>query len=199
MPRHVSTGPYCVRCRLRLPVCVCAEAPRLATATRVLLVIHASEWSRTTNTGLLLRLGLASVDVRIHGSPRCSAGENGATASTFVLFPGCGAVPLTPELVAQSPGPRTLIVPDGNWNQTERMMRRLPMLQDARPVRLESERTIATPLRFNADPRRRSTFEAAAHALGLLEGPDVEARLLTFFRAVLEAKATANAPRDKGE
>ena len=40
----------------------------------------------------------------------------------------------------------------------------------------------------NSHRGHRSTFEAIAQALGLLEGPETEARLLDFFHRVLDRK-----------
>ena len=47
-----------------------------------------------------------------------------------------------------------------------------------------------------------STFEAIAHALGILEGKETERQLLTFFSHVLErmthnSRRSANHPRNR--
>jgi DTW domain-containing protein len=155
----------CTTCRLRREECVCAQAPRLRIATRLLVIIHSKEWRRTTNTGHLARLAIHGAEVRLHGSPKqtvSSAGIDAASPSTLVLFPGRGADPLSTESIAALPRPLTLLVPDGNWNQTQHMMRRLPMLERARPVCL-GERNLEHPgLRRNRGIDRMSTFEAIA-------------------------------------
>ena len=92
---------------------------------------------------------------------------------------------ITPDLVRSMPGPVTLIVPDGNWNQATNMMRRVPALQEATAVRLDGETQLTEPLRHNPDANRRSTFEAIARAVGILEGEETETRMLEFFREVL--------------
>jgi DTW domain-containing protein len=112
-------------------------------------------------------------------------GIDAHSPSTLVLFPGRGAEPLTSTLVADLPKPLTLLVPDGNWNQTKHMMRRLPMFNQAHPVRLAGSNRDFAGLRQNRLPDRMSTFEAIAKALGILEGQDTERRLLTFLQQYL--------------
>jgi DTW domain-containing protein len=79
----------------------------------------------------------------------------------------------------------TLLVPDGNWNQTKHMMQRVPMLREGQPVRLAGSNLYNDCLRRNRRPDRMSTFEAIAQALGILENHEVEARLLAFFQHFL--------------
>ena len=197
MTRKNSPMPYCVACRLRWVACVCPDAPRLSLSTRILVVMHASEWGRSSNTGHLARLALTNSDVRVHGRrgrAMSEAGIDADSSSTLVLFPGRGGRSLTADLLADLPRPFTLIVPDGNWNQTKNMMRRLPMLQSARSVLLDAPRNEFDFSRRNVYAERRSTFEAIAQALGVLEGPATEARLLDFYRQVLDRRGGANAP-----
>jgi DTW domain-containing protein YfiP len=186
----------CIGCRLRREECVCAHAPRLCLATRLIVIIHSKEWRRTTNTGHFARLALQGAEVRLHGSPKQQVSSAGieAVPSTLVLYPGRGADPLSAESIASLPRPLTLLVPDGNWNQTQHMMRRLPMLSQARPVCV-AERGLDHPgLRRNRGADRMSTFEAIAQALGILEGQATEDHLLRFFRHVLE-RMTHNSRR----
>src|SRR4051794_29391332 len=152
MPRHRTTSPFCVTCRLRLAVCICGSAPRLDLATRVVMVIHAMEWRRATNTGHLTRLALTNAEIRLQGLHHRTISGDGidpAAPSTLVLYPGRGADPLTPEALAALPRPLTLLVPDGNWTQARNMMRRVPMLGRARAVRLELPRPDMPWLRRN--------------------------------------------------
>jgi DTW domain-containing protein YfiP len=98
-----------------------------------------------------------------------------------VLFPGHGALPLTLELIETLPSPPALIVPDGNWRQASRMVKRLPLLADAVKVVLPARDFKGSALRRNL-PGRMSTFEAVAQALGVLEGESVAGPLLDFYR-----------------
>jgi len=191
MPRHRTTSSFCVACRLRLAVCICGSAPRLELATRVVMVIHVSEWSRSTNTGHLSRLALTNAEVRLQGVrhlPVSSAGIDPDLPSTLVLYPGRGADPLTPETLAALPRPMTLLVPDGNWIQAKNMMRRIPMLARARALSLEMPRPDFPWLRRNVLGGRRTTFEAVAQTLELVEGRETGQRLLEFLEQFLRRK-----------
>src|SRR4029079_15659061 len=77
--------------------------------------------------------------VRVHGRPGRILNEEGIDAespSTLVLFPGRGAALLTCDYLATLAKPITLLIPDGNWGQTKRMLSRVPVLRRARPVQL---------------------------------------------------------------
>ena len=188
MPSDFAILASCTTCRLRRHECVCAHAPYLSISTRLLVIIHSKEWRRSTNTGHLARLAVQGGEVRLHGAPRRplnSDGIDSGSASTLVLYPGHGAQPLTAGYLAGLARPLTLLVPDGNWNQARNMMRRVPMLRHAQPVSLPGPSLDLRGLRRNRCANRMSTFEAIAQALGILEGPEAEDHLLTFFRQVL--------------
>ena len=191
MSRHYTTAPFCVKCRVRIEICVCAAAPLLDIPTRLVIVMHTSEWARSTNTGHLARLGIRNAEIRLQGSPRRPVSSEGVvarSASTLVLYPGRGASPLTREYLAPLARPLTLLVPDGNWMQAKNMMRRVPMLNLARPIRLEGPVLDLPRLRCNFYDDRRSTFEAIAQTLGILEGPETESHLLEFYRLLLNRR-----------
>lgn len=188
MQSDPATTQCCTSCRLREQLCICADAPRLEIATRLIVVIHGKEWRRSSNTGYLARLATRNGEVRLHGLPHqtvSSAGVDAASPSTLVLYPGNGAQPLTAAHIAALTRPLTLLVPDGNWNQAKNMMRRVPMLRQAHGVRLERSALEHNSLRRNVDAARMSTFEAIAQALGIIENQATEDRLLAFFRQVL--------------
>ena len=200
MPGLLAPPQCCVGCRLRPEVCVCAGAPRLDISTRLVVIIHSKEWRRSTNTGHLARLAIKDGEVRLHGLPHqtvSSQGIDSVSSSTLVLYPGRGAQPLTAMHIAALPRPLTLLVPDGNWIQAKNMMRRVPMLSQAHPVRLERSGLDFHCLRRNVFADRMSTFEAIAQALGILEGQAIEDSLLDFFRQVL-GRMVANKRRSPG-
>ena len=174
----------CPACRLHEWLCLCPHAPRVATRTSLLLVVHVHELGRTSNTARLLALAIRDAALVAHGgreTPPDLASHLPAGATPIVLFPGRGARPLTPELVASLPSPPVLIVPDGNWKQAARMVKRLPLLAGAIKVALPTRDFEGSALRRNR-PGRMSTYEAVTQALGILEGEAVAGPLLDFYR-----------------
>lgn len=174
----------CPACRLHGWLCVCARAPRIATRTPLLLVVHVHDLGRTSNTVRLLTLAVRNATLLTHGefpAPADPAAHVPAGATPIVLFPGHGAKPLTPELVASLPSPPALVVPDGNWRQASRMVKRISLLAGAVKVALPTRDFAGGALRRNR-PGRMSTYEAVVQALGILEGEAVAAPLLDFYR-----------------
>ncbi len=174
----------CPTCRLHGWLCLCAHAPRIATRASLLLVVHVHELGRTSNTARLLTLAVRDATLVGHGgreTPADLASYVPAGATPIVLFPGRGARTLTPELVAVLPSPLALIVPDGNWKQAARMVKRLPLLAGAVKVSLPSRAFQGSALRRNRSGHM-STYEAVTQALGVLEGETVAGPLLDFYR-----------------
>lgn len=174
----------CPVCRLHKWLCLCAQAPRVATRTSLLLVVHVHELGRTSNTSRLLSLAVRDAVLVGHGGrepPADLASYLPRDATPIVLFPGRGARTLTPELIAALPSPPALIVPDGNWKQAGRMVKRLPLLAGALKVALPSRAFEGSALRRNR-PGRMSTYEAVTQALRVLEGETVAGPLLDFYR-----------------
>ena len=175
----------CPACRLPGWLCVCAHAPRVATRTSLLLLVHVRDRGRTSNTARLLTLAVRGATLVGHGErtgPPDPAAHLPAGATPIVLFPGRGARPLTPELVAALPSPPALVVPDGNWRQASGMVKRLPLLAAATKVALPAREFAGPALRRNREGHRMSTYEAVTQALAVLEGEAVAGPLFDFYR-----------------
>ena len=183
-----SSPDRCNVCRLPQPLCVCGLAPRLKLKTHVTLVIHTKEWKRSSNTGRFVPLAVEGAQIRYHGlqDQKLTDTDIHPHGSPIVLFPGCGAKPLTTEVVLALPHPVTLVVPDGNWNQANHMMRRLPSLMKAPIYQLPGPEPGLRRMRRNIFEDRMSTFEAVIQALALFEGPEIEDPMLDFFRIAVD-------------
>jgi DTW domain-containing protein len=184
MPNARDPTP-CPACRQPAWLCACAFAPHVANRTPVLLVVHVHDLGRTSNTARLLAMAAANTVIIRHGdypAPADPATFLPAGTVPVVLFPGHGAEPLTPDLIAALPAPPALVVPDGNWKQAGRMVKRLPFLAGAVKVRLPIRAFAGPALRRNPPGHRMSTFEAVAQALGVLEGEAVAGPLMDFYR-----------------
>ena len=175
----------CAACSMKLALCVCAFRPTLHTRTRVVLLLHATEAHKTTNTGRLAVGCLPnSRTVEVADGARTSPVVEGEP-DALLLFPGADARPL--REVAQEPRrPVTLMVPDGTWRQARKMRTRVPGLALLPCVTLPDAPATAYRLRVEGREGGLSTLEAIAWALELLEGPAVGEALRAFQRVFVE-------------
>ena len=173
----------CPRCWLRAGFCICAEVPRVVTRTEVVVVRHEREAWKSTGTA---RVALQALE----RSRLIEYGEDGAGADD-ALLPLCeGAALLFPETgIAPAPlgePPRRLIVLDGTWRQTRRMLKRLPSLAAVPRLVLPEKTEAPLRLRESDDPLGRSTLEAIADALEVLEGEETSRPLHALHALFVE-------------
>jgi DTW domain-containing protein len=179
----------CECCRMHRTLCICALVPRLATRTRLAVLLHYREARKPTNTGQLAARCLVRGSVEIVGDQdrplRLPA--IGQDELAVLLYPGDDAVPISD--FAGSAKPIVLIVPDGTWRQASKMRRRIPGLGALPCVTVPEAR--ATEYRLRAELRADglATFEAIAQALLVLEGeagPAIEAAMTSVFRVMVD-------------
>ncbi len=170
--------------------CVCAHVPKVDIQTRIVVVMHYREWHKTTATAPLMALAVPTCEIRLRGKQGSSfdaSGLHDPERRAMVLFPSEDAQVLSPELVAADPRPVTLVVPDGNWGQASRAVRREPSLLALPRVTLPE--LGKTRYRLRSEPREEglATYEAISRALGILEGPQLQAQLDRLFDAMVES------------
>lgn len=177
---------------MRRVLCVCSIVPELNLSTRVTVLMHWREVTKTTNTGKLASLVLPNSEVRVRGDrnrPMSSEGLVSDDYQSVILFPTADSRELTPDLVAEltSRGrPLHLIVTDGNWRQARKVTTRVNVLRDAPRVRLSLGARSEYQLRHSPHQEKLSTFEAIARALGVIEGPDIQAQMESLFAVTIE-------------
>jgi DTW domain-containing protein YfiP len=192
----------CPVCRVHQWLCVCPLAPRVTTRTSLILIVHVHDLGRISNTARLLTLAVRDATLLCHGAfpaPADPAAHVPAGTTPLVLYPGRGAKQLTPELVAALPSPPTFVVPDGNWKQAVRMVKRLPLLANAVKVALPARAFAGPALRRNRPGERMSTYEAVAQAFGVLEGEAVAGPLLDFYRRATDRMLFARGRLNRGD
>jgi len=198
MGQRSKRAERCAVCRMQLELCLCAGVVKLDLATRVVLVMHHREVAKTTGTGRLPLMLLRNSERHLYGeegAPLDLRELHGQGRRVLVLFPGEGATPLTPALVARDRRPVTLVVPDGNWRQASRAARRIPGLAEAEPVVLPPGPPSRYRLRQEPKPGGLATCEAVARALGVLESTAVQHELEALFERMVERTlATRNQP-----
>ena len=196
---------YCVNCRLRREVCLCAGVQRANVDIRLIVVLHAVEALKMSNTGHLAKLVIPDCSVVTHGARGRAAVDlseleethapDGAAWRTILFFPGLEANPLTAAAAAMLRAPTEngeatrlrIIIPDGTWSQARRMVKRVPALAALPRYILPASETLtareAMRPRGNPEPYRVSTCEAIAAAFGALGETAAEAALFDVYDA----------------
>jgi DTW domain-containing protein YfiP len=191
--RHGINAERCIGCRLHTEVCICDEIDTVATRlqgrvrTKVVLVTHAKELRRSTNTGFLLERVLG-FEVRVRGAKdrACDLEDLAAPgAQALLLYPEEGAPVLTLE-----DRPSHLVVADGSWRQTTRMVYRDPVLARLKHVTLPPGPPGRYRLREAPRDDALCTLEAVARALELTEG-ERGLELRRELEGLLEAQVRA--------
>jgi DTW domain-containing protein YfiP len=180
----------CERCLFQRRVCLCAEIPRIANRTEVVIVRHHLERYRSSNSGRLAALALE----------RCRVIDHGGDCGSAVLPPLDGAWLVYPqgEAVVPAVPPAQLVFLDATWSQARRMYRKLDGLRGLPILRLAID--ASTPrLRESPQAGFGSTIEAIAAALRMFDGDLVAEPLLRLFhQAVSRAEMTGRMVNDPG-
>ena len=163
--------------------------PQLALQTRVIILMHTCEEVLTTNTARLAAKALTNSEVRIHSrrDERMSfVGLVQPGRTSLLLYPSPLSVELTPEFASRLSEPVNLIVPDANWRQTTKFVRREPGLVGIPHVRLPPGPLSEYRLRTQRSVQNLCTLEAIARAIGILESREAQASLETLLRVLVE-------------
>jgi DTW domain-containing protein YfiP len=184
----------CPRCWIRTEFCICPHLPTVVTRTRVVVVRHERESWKSTGTARVAGLALPNLEfVDFDDDPagvneRLPSLEGGA-----MLFPSEVPAPWPSELPV-------LVVIDGTWRQTRRMVTKLPRLHGLPRLQFDTPPARVLRLRDTSFDEGRSTLEAIAEALGRLEGPAVSEPLLSlhtdYVERVLKARGVFEQKRE---
>jgi len=176
-------------CAASRALCLCDEVPRIELNTKVCLVIHRRELTRSSNTGLLALRALVNSEMRIRGEGRETLDLKDLLTPqyrTFLFYPSDDAVELDKELVAQDRRPIQLIVPDGTWRQARKIHSRHHELKDIPRVKISTPNHSTFQLRAQSRPEGMATLQAIAHGLAVIEGDVVGAQLMKLYQAKIE-------------
>ncbi len=178
----------CFACRRPKVVCFCDRVVRLETQTRVIVLQHPRERDVPVNTARLAALSLPQAELHVGldvtTMPSVMAALHDPARPAALLYPGEGAIDVEAH---PPPGPITLVVVDGTWWQTRKLVRESPEL--ARLPRYAFRPAEPSHYRIRAEPHEDclSTIEAMSHVLGILEGdPERFRAMLAPFSAMVE-------------
>lgn len=192
--------PTCGHCLRPQSACLCRWIAPTASEVSLLILQHPAEQFQAKGSARLLQLSLdrcqCEVGERFDAAALAvwlAAPTPHGPARSLLLYPADagGQVPAGAP-VGRLPQPATwrLVLLDGTWRQTRRMLQAHPLLQSLPRWPLPSPPPSRYAIRKAQRPEQRSTLEAACLALGVLEGqPDRYAGLLSSFDAWVAATA----------
>ena len=189
MNPRASTLYRCIRCRMRLCLCVCELFPSRTLSNGLLVLIHEREYWKPSNTGHLARLISPQAKVVVWRYPTVRGKSLSLLESNkqpVVLFPSEGAEEFS-SYRKRIKGKVQLIVPDGSWRQARKIIVRDTHLRTLPRVQLACT---SLPSNYQLRQERRkggmATFEAIARALGILESPTLQKEMEFAFSCMVE-------------
>lgn len=185
-----DSRPRCPHCHRALRTCICSLAQAVAHQAEVLILMHPMEVHEAKGTGHLLHLCLphsrvmvgeefdaAELEAALHGSWASWADTDGAPRHSLLLYPDTAEQDAALGLAAASPLPLPwpqppehlrLVVIDGTWRKSRKMLYLNPALQALPRLPLQNVEDSGYAIRKAHLPGQLSSFEAATQALAQL-------------------------------
>jgi len=182
--QRIKRKPRCLGCGLPLRDCACDQLPRLKFRTPIAIVQHVRERHKPTNTARLFARMAEGTTLLPCGmrEPAFDATPLEDPAIDWVLlYPRAGAPILDPGRTAAAGRRLGFVLLDGSWSQCSHMSRRLPVIAGLPAVALPPGSPSFWTVRTQHLEQGRSTLEAAAFVLELLEGAASVAPLRRAF------------------
>jgi DTW domain-containing protein YfiP len=185
----------CGTCLRAQPACICRWIEPVGTAVEVLVLQHPLEVGNAKGSARLLHLSLPGsvLEVGEVFDPPSLAGllhEGGRIP--LLLYPGTAshaAPAIDPEVLAK-PAALRLVVLDGTWRKSRKMLHLNPLLQHLPRLALQGMPDSHYRIRKAHAPDQLSTLEAAAYALMRLDGGEARfAPLLAAFDGFVAQQA----------
>lgn len=207
LPPDFVPRALCERCERPARTCICAHVTRLETRTKVLFLQHPRESKTAIGTAKIAHACLPSselhVGLRFGDDPAVRRTLDDPSTHAVLLYPGPDALVLgTEEARKKLPDPLVLVVIDGTWPQSKKVLKENPWLGELPRVALLPPEP--SEYRIRREPREDfvSTLESVAQALGAIEGnPSRFEALYAPFRAMVDTQihheSTCPSPRQK--
>ena len=204
MSADLVSRPQCTACLRPLSACICRWVAPTAHAVEVLVLQHPLEVHQAKGSARLLHLSLARC--------RLVVGEAFATPvwpadgkHTLLLYPDSlrdaapdlrVPSPLPPDW-PQAPSRLRLVVLDGTWRKSRKMLYQSSPLQSLPRLALRNLPPSYYRIRKAHGPDQLSTLEATCYALGQLEGDGARFQpLLNAFDGFVEHLEQAGGRRN---
>ena len=181
----------CTHCQRPLRTCLCRWITATANNVPLLVLQHPLEQGHAKGSLPLLRLSLADCSVEIAETFSAEQQARWQQPGTCLLYPADPASETPPP----TPGDvRQLVLLDGTWRKTRKLLHLNPLLQRLPRYALPAPPPSRYAIRKAQQPDQRSTLEAACLALGALEQrPAHYAPLQQAFSDWVDAQAALQA------
>ena len=152
--------------------------------------MHYRESFMTSNTANLLELMHEDCHIHLRGK----MGEtldyesilDEENTTPLLLFPDEDAVELSAAYIQSLKKPINLIVPDGTWSQCKKVKKREISLKNVQTIKIPIGKPSQYKLRTAPKEGQLSTFEAMARVLGIIEGPNLQEKLESVFKVMID-------------
>ena len=204
MSSALVARPQCTVCLRPLSACICRWVAPTAHAVEVLVLQHPQEVHQAKGSARLLHLSLAHCRLVVGEAfdvPVWPADGK----HTLLLYPD-SLQDSAPDLRVAPPLPREwlqaqsrlrLVVLDGTWRKSRKMLYQSPPLQQLPRLALRNLPPSHYRIRKAHGPDQLSTLEATCYALGQLEGGAARFQpLLDAFDGFVEYLEQAGGQRD---
>ncbi len=166
----------CGVCQRAVRACLCRWVTPVAHTTRVLILQHPLEVHHAKNTARLLHLSLTGSQLlvgEVFDVPSLQTALQGP-ATNVLLYPAgeqpTAKVPAWPSGRHAPEAPLRLVVLDGTWRKSRKMLHLNPLLQSLPRLSLDGAHASRYLIRKAHKPGQLSTLEATCAALAQLEG-----------------------------
>ncbi|WP_417617973.1 tRNA-uridine aminocarboxypropyltransferase [Oceanisphaera sp.] len=161
---------YCPHCQLPQSACLCAHVVTQPCPVPVVILQHPLEARHAKSTVPLLRLALP--DIRIEMAEQLAPPPPLTRGDWWLLYPGPQALDLDSEPGRQaSPRIGGLVVLDGTWRKTRRLLHMNPWLRQLPCLSFSQAPSSAYHIRKGPGGQALSTLESVSHVLHCLQ-PD---------------------------
>lgn len=198
---NTARRPCCPHCERPLPACLCSWVSPTDNETPVLILQHAQEVKQAKGSARLLHMSLRHCRTLVGETFDAKAlqallAPAHITRQAVLLYPASAQMPAPTTVPAPgSASPTLLVVLDGTWRKSLKMLHLNPILQTLPRLAIDPE----SPSRYAIRKARRadqlSTLEATCLALGQLEqAPSRYDALRTAFDQFVTAVAARRQP-----
>lgn len=182
-PRPLTKRRTCATCLRAQSACICQWITPTAHVVEVVVLQHPLEVGQAKGSARLLQLSLSNsrlVTGEVFATPRLQAllGAPSPPKHAILLYPetpedqalGRAAAPLLEPALLREPSQLRLIVLDGTWRKSRKMLYLNPLLQHLPRLALRGMAASNYLIRKAHRPDQLSTLEATCAALAQLEG-----------------------------